>query len=77
MELSSRQAFLVVLVVGVVGTGLVQAAFATAGYPRLGTAFWIVGYGTTVVVLWAGWLRPLDLRGPSARPDPGDESDSE
>jgi hypothetical protein len=75
MELSSRQAFVVVLVVGVVGTGLVQRGFAAAGYPGLGTAFWIVGYATTVLALWYGWVRPLDLTGPTDRSRADDESD--
>ena len=75
MTLSSRQAFAVVLIVGVVGTGLVQRAFAVAGYPGAGTAFWILGYGTTALVLWAGWIRPLDLTGPSGRSGGGDGSD--
>lgn len=67
MALSSRQAMAVVLAVGIVGTGLVVAAVSTAGYRTLGSALWVLGYGTTVLVLWWGWVRPLDL-GPDTEP---------
>jgi hypothetical protein len=72
MSLSSRAAFAVVVFVGVVGTGLAVAAFSAAGYRTLGSVVWIVGYGTTIAVLWWGWLRPLEF--PSGGRDEGDAS---
>ncbi len=61
MDLTSRQAFALVLAVGVVGTGIVVALLSSAGHRPLGSAVWILGYGTMVLALWWGWLRPLDL----------------
>ncbi|MEF8774906.1 MAG: hypothetical protein V5A43_00185 [Haloarculaceae archaeon] len=61
MDLSSRHAFVLVLAVGIAGTGIVVSLFSSAGYGTLGSAVWVLGYGITVLVLWWGWLRPLDL----------------
>lgn len=72
MEFSSRQAFALVLAVGVAGTGIVVALFSAAGYRTLGTMVWILGYGSMVLVLWWGWLRPMDLGPDTAEADRGD-----
>jgi hypothetical protein len=69
MELTSRRAFALVLAVGVVGTGIVVALFSAAGYRTLGSAIWVVGYGTMVLILWWGWLRPLDMGPDSVDPE--------
>lgn len=61
MARSSRVAMAIVLAVGIVGTGLLVAGVSAAGYRTFGSALWVVGYSTTVVVLWWGWVRPLDL----------------
>jgi hypothetical protein len=61
MALSSRAAFVAVLLTGVVGTGLLVMVLADAGYGTLGNVVWIAGYGGMVLVLWYGWIRPLDL----------------
>ena len=63
MELGSRKAFALVVLVGVAGTGIAVRLVNAAGYSLLGSAVWVVGYGTTVFVLWYGWVRPLDLTG--------------
>ena len=65
MKLSSHQALVVVLCTGIVGTGLIDATLSAAGYTSLGTLVWIIGYGTIVLVIWHGWLRPLQLTGPA------------
>ena len=54
-----------VLIVGVAGTGLVRRLLGEAGLNDLGMIVWIIGYGGTVVVVWYGWIRPLDIGGPS------------
>ena len=61
MALGSRGAFVAVLLTGVVGTGLLVMALSSAGYSTLGDVVWILGYGTMVVVLWYGWIRPLEF----------------
>ena len=76
MELGSRKAFALVLLVGVAGTGIAVRVVNTAGYSLLGSALWFVGYGTTIVVLWYGWLRPLDLTGQTSPPARDDDSDA-
>jgi hypothetical protein len=67
MNLSSRQTFVAILVVGLLGTGLLVRFLNQAGYFTIGVAVWIVGYGATILVLWYGWIRPLDLSGPTDR----------
>jgi len=71
MELSSRQVFALVIGVGIVGTGLLVSVLARADLGTLGTVVWVAGYGTTVLVLWWGWLRPLDLGHDPPGPDSG------
>lgn len=63
MRLGSRGAFALVLLLGVAGTGISVRLFSAAGLETLGSIIWIVGYGTTIFVLWYGWLRPLDITG--------------
>lgn len=53
-----------VLFVGIVGSGLARWLFGTAGYNTLGRFVFVLGYGTMVLTLWYGWLRPLDITGP-------------
>lgn len=74
MEFGSRFTFAAILLGGVAGTGLVVRLLNNAGYSGIGVAVWIGGYGATLAVLWYGWLRPLDLTGPTAGDD---ESESE
>jgi hypothetical protein len=54
-----------VLIVGVAGTGIVRRLLGEAGLTDLGVVVWILGYGGTVLVVWYGWIRPLDIDGPS------------
>lgn len=65
--LFSRSALLLatVLIVGVAGTGILRRLLGEAGLNNLGVIVWILGYGGTVVVVWYGWIRPLDIGGPS------------
>ncbi|MFB6202179.1 MAG: hypothetical protein ABEI98_09235 [Halorhabdus sp.] len=59
----TRMTFIAVLLVGVVGFGLADHALASVGYPTVGGVVWGVGYLGTVLVLWYGWVRPLEFRG--------------
>lgn len=64
-DLPSRRLLALVLAAGVLVPGLLQYLLERAGYPLAADAVWVAGYGGTVLVVWYGWLRPLDLRGPS------------
>ncbi|UIP01096.1 hypothetical protein Hbl1158_07035 [Halobaculum sp. CBA1158] len=59
----------VVLLVGIAGTGIVRRQLGLLGYNGLGRLVFILGYGGTVFVVWYGWIRPIDITGPSADRD--------
>lgn len=63
MSNGSRAAFAMVLLVGVAGNGISVYLLNRAGLSTLGSVVWAVGYGTTILVLWYGWLRPMDITG--------------
>jgi hypothetical protein len=65
----SRDTLLVIglLVVGIGGSGIARGLLTEQGYDALGSAVFVTGYGTMVVLLWWGWIRPLDITGPSER----------
>ena len=58
--------FLLILAVGVTVSGVADFTLAQAGYTALGAYVWAVGYAGTVLVLFALYLRPLDLTGPDS-----------
>ena len=62
--LSSKQAFAMVLLIGIIVPGFFLYLFESANRSSLGTLSWVLGYGTTIFVLWYVWIRPLDLTGP-------------
>ena len=57
----SRLAFVTILLGGVVGFGLADYVLVSFGHPTLGAAVWGLGYVGTILLLWYGWLRPLDF----------------
>jgi hypothetical protein len=63
MGRAEKLRFALVLALGVVVPGLAKYALTAAGYARLGTAVWVSGYLTAVLVVWYVWIRPLDLQG--------------
>ena len=66
------------LLVGITGPGFLDYLLSAAGAPQLGTAAWVLGYGTMIIVIWYGWIRPLNLTGPNpseAQPWSDDESE--
>jgi hypothetical protein len=65
----SREALLIVLilVLGIGGSGIARGLLAERGYDALGSAVFVIGYGSMVVMLWYGWIRPLEISGPSGR----------
>ncbi|MFQ3476149.1 hypothetical protein HKK80_07800 [Halonotius sp. F2-221B] len=53
-----------VLLVGVAGSGVARWSLGQLGFTTLGELVYIAGYGGMVVVVWYGWIRPLDITGP-------------
>ncbi|MUV56521.1 hypothetical protein GJ632_03170 [Halogeometricum sp. CBA1124] len=58
---------LVVLFVGIAGTGLVRRFLGELGYNGVGRLVFILGYGGMVFIVWYGWIRPMDITGPQGR----------
>ena len=54
----------VVLLVGVVGSGVVRWWLGQLGYTTVGMAVYAIGYTGMVFTVWYGWIRPLDITGP-------------
>ena len=46
---------------------IARGLLAERGFDLLGSVVFIFGYGTMVTLLWWGWVRPLDITGPSER----------
>jgi hypothetical protein len=74
--LSSVQFAVLVVLGGLIGPGLLVYAFEQANRSAVADLVWIVGYGTTIVVVWFFWLRPVDL-GSSAGQDTSLTEESE
>jgi hypothetical protein len=71
----SRDALLLaaVLLVGVAGTGIVRRQLGLLGLDTVGRLVFVFGYGGTVFAVWYGWIRPLDISGPSGNASYHDE----
>lgn len=67
---SSKAAFVLVLVSGIVVPGVMNYVFSNAlGRPALGRLVWVFGYTLMIAVIWYGWLRPIDFTGPERDPE--------
>ena len=53
-----------ILLIGVAGSGIARRLLAEAGYDGVGIVVFILGYGGMVLVVWYGWIRPMDITGP-------------
>lgn len=70
VELSGKATFVLVLITGIVVPGVMNYVFSIIlGEPALGRIVWVLGYGLMLGVIWYGWLRPLDFRGPERDPE--------
>lgn len=70
VTLSGKSAFVLVLITGVVVPGVMNYVLAVVlGQEMLGRIVWILGFGMMVFVIWYGWLRPLDFKGPERDPE--------
>ena len=63
--LSEKATFALVLTGGVVIPGLANYALAAAGYDRLGSLAWALGYAGAILLIWYVWVRPMALTGPT------------
>ncbi|MFB6082953.1 MAG: hypothetical protein ABEJ94_01755 [Halorientalis sp.] len=63
--LSEKAKFALTLSGGVVIPGLANYALTAAGYDRLGSLVWVLGYVGAILFIWYVWVRPLDLTGPA------------
>ena len=68
MEISSRGKFILLLLVGITVSGFLDYLLSATGASQLGGAVWALGYGTMVIMMWYGWIRPIEfgLVGPDA-----------
>jgi hypothetical protein len=60
----TRGGFVLVVLVGVLVPGLTNHVLSQSGYHTLGSVVWAVGYAAMAIVLYLGWVRPLELTGP-------------
>lgn len=65
--LSSKPFFVIVVVVGLIGPGLLVYTLEQANLSGIADLVWFIGYGTTVFVVWYIWLRPVDFVGQAAQ----------
>ena len=65
--LSSWQLVVLVVLVGFIGPGFLVYALEEVNLPVVADIVWLVGYGTSVLVVWFVWIRPLDLVGSSGQ----------
>ncbi|ELZ66373.1 hypothetical protein C5B91_10195 [Haloferax sp. Atlit-10N] len=54
-----------VVTLGIVLPGVARRFLGEAGYNDLGMVVFVLGYAGMVFVVWYGWIRPLDITGPS------------
>lgn len=59
-----------VITAGIILPGVANYALRVAGASTAGTIVWVVGYASMVLVVWYGWIRPLDLTGPGGGTEP-------
>jgi hypothetical protein len=65
--LITRDNLLLVLLLftGIAGTGIARRMLGELGYNNIGRIVFVIGYGGMVFAIWYGWIRPLDIQGPS------------
>ena len=75
--LSSRALFIFIVIVGLITPGLLVYLLEQANLSVLADLMWVLGYGTTVFVVWYIWIRPLDLSGSSGQEPTRTDPDKE
>lgn len=59
--MDSRILLVFVIAAGIIVPGAANYYLATTGHETLGQIAWIGGYGLMVLIVWYGWIRPLDF----------------
>ena len=54
-----------VVTLGIVVPGVVRRLLGEAGYNTLGMVVFVLGYAGMIFLVWYGWIRPLDISGPT------------
>ncbi|KAB1198370.1 MULTISPECIES: hypothetical protein [Haloferax] len=54
-----------VVALGIVIPGIARRLLGEAGYNTLGMVVFVLGYAGMILLVWYGWIRPLDISGPS------------
>jgi hypothetical protein len=65
-RLFGRETLLLAMILfgGIIGTGVIRRLLGMAGYNTLGRLVFLLGYAGMVLVIWYGWIRPLNIAGP-------------
>ena len=74
--LGTRGGFVLVVLAGVVVPGVTNYVLSYSGFDTLGSLVWAVGYGAMAVVLYLGWVRPLEPTGPDSAVRAPDDEDA-
>lgn len=56
-----------ILFLGIAGSGIARRVLGELGYNEVGRVVFILGYVGMIIALWYGWIRPLDITGPTER----------
>ncbi|ELZ82625.1 hypothetical protein C453_16108 [Haloferax elongans ATCC BAA-1513] len=59
-----RLLLIAVVTAGIVVPGVLRRLLGEAGYNDLGMVVFVLGYAGMVLVVWYGWIRPLEINGP-------------
>ncbi|WP_416840606.1 hypothetical protein [Haloferax sp. DFSO52] len=54
-----------VVTLGIVIPGVARRLLGEAGYNTIGMLVFVLGYAGMILLVWYGWIRPLDISGPS------------
>lgn len=78
-EFLPSNALLLIAVVsgGILVSGFARNALGAAGLGNLGRVVYVLGYGGVVVTVWYGWIRPLDISGPTEEASVYDDAESD
>lgn len=65
-RLFGRETLLLAMILffGIIATGVIRRFLGLAGYNALGRLVFLLGYAGMVLVIWYGWIRPLEIVGP-------------
>ncbi|MFB6128104.1 MAG: hypothetical protein ABEJ79_12545 [Halolamina sp.] len=74
---SNALLLIAVIAGGVLVSGFARRTLGVAGFPNLGRVVYVLGYGGVVAAVWYGWIRPLDISGPTGEASLYDDEESD